>query len=92
MAFPKKYYDVVILGGGLCGVAAALTLKDKKKKVLLVERRSQLGWEITSAFHCEFYPVQSLFVEYFSNMMKKLGGMRRNRVDPPIVEDRKSVV
>ena len=46
-------YDVAVFGGGLSGVAAALTAAEKGHRVLLVERRSALGWETTCAFQCD---------------------------------------
>src|SRR5690606_2268966 len=41
-------YDVVINGGGLQGYFAALQAAKSGKKVLLVEKRSSLGYELTA--------------------------------------------
>src|SRR3546814_5517731 len=41
-------YDVVINGGGLYGYFAALQAAKSGQKVLLVERRSSLGYELTA--------------------------------------------
>lgn len=44
----NKYYDVVIIGGGIAGVSAAVTLKRKGHSVLLVEKQCILGGLATS--------------------------------------------
>ncbi len=38
-----KKYDVIIAGGGIAGLAAAVFLSDRHKSVLLLEKESQLG-------------------------------------------------
>ena len=35
----RKKYDVVIIGGGIAGVSAAITLSKNNFKVLLVEKQ-----------------------------------------------------
>lgn len=79
-------YDVAIFGGGLCGIGTALTLSGEGKKVLLVERRPQLGWEITSAFNCEFGNSYSPAAEKIKTGLKSTGGYKNNLVSPPIAE------
>jgi len=39
-------YDVIIVGGGAAGMMAALSALDNKKKVLIIESKSQLGSKI----------------------------------------------
>ena len=39
----KKYYDIIVAGGGLAGVAAAITAKKRGKSVLLLEKSNILG-------------------------------------------------
>ena len=39
----KEYYDVVVCGGGVAGVSAAVSAAKEGKKVLLVERSGALG-------------------------------------------------
>jgi prolycopene isomerase len=52
MAQRKKYfddhYDVVIIGGALAGLASALTLANKGKKVLVLEQHNLPGGVATS--------------------------------------------
>lgn len=81
-----KVYDVVVTGGGLCGVGTALALADAGKKVLIVERRPALGWEVTSAFHCETGESNSPVMKQLMEKLNSMGGVRENRIDPPILE------
>ncbi len=46
--FDRKW-DVAVAGGGLIGWAAAVTAARAGKRVVLVCRRSSLGWEISAA-------------------------------------------
>ncbi|MCX7935452.1 MAG: FAD-dependent oxidoreductase [Planctomycetota bacterium] len=46
----EQIYDVIIFGAGYAGFAAALCLRKKGKKVLLVERDAGLVWESSRAF------------------------------------------
>lgn len=39
----KKEYDVIVCGGGVAGVAAAITAAEQKKSVLLIEKSNILG-------------------------------------------------
>jgi NADPH-dependent 2,4-dienoyl-CoA reductase/sulfur reductase-like enzyme len=45
-----KKCDVVIVGGGFAGIAAAVIFAKSGKKVVLVERRIYLGREVTTEF------------------------------------------
>ena len=49
----KKNYDVIIVGGGLAGLTAAILLSRQKKKVLVVEKKT--------------YPFHKVCGEYVSN-------------------------
>jgi len=40
---PEERYDVMVLGGGICGMQAALDLGDMGVKVLLVEKEPSIG-------------------------------------------------
>ena len=50
---PAKHYDVIIIGGGLAGLTAALLLSGKSKKVLVIEKKT--------------YPFHKVCGEYVSN-------------------------
>ena len=44
--------DVVIAGGGVAGVAAALQVAKSGQSVVLIEQRNQLGHELTTTYQC----------------------------------------
>lgn len=86
----EKEYEVVVIGGGLSGITAALSVAEHGRKVLLVEKRASLGWEITSAFELDLPDIhlnrsQSV-VQSFLNRIRDVGGLRNGCVDPAIVE------
>jgi len=81
-----KHYDAVILGGGLCGIGAGLAMAGSGKKVLIVERRSSTGWEVTSAFNCTLEASVSPAAEMLEKRLATMGGFRDSRIDPPIFE------
>jgi heterodisulfide reductase subunit A len=43
MAFPEKQKSVLVIGGGVCGIQAALDLADMGIKVYLVEKEPSIG-------------------------------------------------
>ena len=43
VAEDTEHYDVIIMGGGLAGLSSAVYLTDAGKKVLLLEKESQVG-------------------------------------------------
>jgi len=80
----SRKVDVVILGGGMCGIGAGVTLINKGKKVLLVERRSVLGWEATSAFQCRLdFTEESPLVNQLRTNLKFFGMLHNNQFDVP---------
>ena len=76
-----KKYDVIVVGGGVAGVSAALSARRENKKVLLIEKTSILGGLATSGLINWFEPLcdgnghQMLFsqVEEFFNLALKYG-------------------
>lgn len=52
-----KHYDIVVCGGGMAGVAAALAAARRGKKVLLVEKQSVLGGLATSGLIYIYLPI-----------------------------------
>lgn len=52
-----KHYDVVVCGGGIAGVAAALAAARRGRKVLLVEKQSALGGLATSGLIYIYLPI-----------------------------------
>ncbi|MBR0081614.1 MAG: NAD(P)/FAD-dependent oxidoreductase [Clostridia bacterium] len=48
MQFYREHYDVIVIGGGLAGLSAALVLAEQGKDVLVLERHNQPGGAATS--------------------------------------------
>ena len=53
----NKIYDVVVIGGGIAGIAAGLSAAREKKSVLLVESSFQLGGLATSGMISIYLPL-----------------------------------
>ena len=49
MSLDEQLWDVLVLGGGVAGVAAAVEAAGAGRRTLLVERRPTLGWEVAWA-------------------------------------------
>ena len=77
----KNNYDIIVVGGGVAGVSAALSAIRENKKVLLIEKTSLLGGLATTGLINWFEPLcdgqghQMLFsqVEEFFNLALKYG-------------------
>lgn len=91
----ERHYDVAVIGGGLCGVAAALRAAMDARSVILVEGRSALGWEATWAYELSFDMKQLevltgegefAIIGQFAQRMEDAGGLSHGRIDAPIAE------
>ena len=82
----EKLYDIAVIGGGLCGFASAVKASQNGKKVLLVERRPALGWESTWAWQLDFDGADSEVASSIMDELRKVDGIKNNRVDAPILE------
>jgi hypothetical protein len=54
----RKNYDVIVVGGGAAGLAAAIGAKEAGASCLLIERNASLGGQVTSsnvANYCGFF-------------------------------------
>ncbi|MBE7076204.1 MAG: FAD-binding protein [Clostridiales bacterium] len=54
----EKYYDVIILGGGVAGMSASIYAKRKGKKVLIIEKVA-LGGQVSQLSKIENFPSQA---------------------------------
>ena len=78
--------DVVVAGGGVAGVAAALRAAEEDLSVILIESRNSLGQELTATYQCngaaqppaDSAPLaQSIYTE-----LVKAGVAAKNRLNP----------
>ncbi len=78
--------DVIVAGGGVAGVVAALRAAEAGRTVVLLESRNYYGQELTATDRCttsEGVPPPSLpFARALSEEMTKKGVLRGGRVDP----------
>ena len=79
-------YDLVVIGGGLAGVSCALRTAQKGRQVLLVERRPALGWESSWAGQLDYSGVHSPIAKEIVDEVRRVGGLRGNTADGPILE------
>lgn len=61
--------DVVVAGGGISGVMAALTAAGEGKSVILLESRNYLGQELTSTYNCT-QGIRIQDVSFFPEMLR----------------------
>lgn len=77
--------DVVVFGGGMAGVAAALAAAAAGRETLLVETRALLGWEATSAFALDWEGAETVSHPLLA-ALRAAGGAGGARLDAPICE------
>ena len=68
-------FDVIVVGAGVIGIAIAMTCAKKKKSVLLIEKNSSFGEEISSrnseVIHAGiYYPKDSLKAKFCTPVNK----------------------
>lgn len=68
-----KEKKVVVVGGGMAGMAAACTAAKRGHKVVLMEKASEVGGQIRLACRSPFKQPLSKWVVYYSGQLKKLG-------------------
>ncbi len=84
MSLDQEVWDVVVLGGGVAGVAAAFEAAGQGRRTLVIERRPALGWEIAWAHApgAVHGPLADALAAEFASMDVQAGG----RVDPAFFE------
>ena len=82
----QSNYDVLIIGGGLPGVACALRVSETGRSVLIVERRPALGWESTWAGQLEYDGVHTPVAQRIADQLTRVNGLVDGVADGPIVE------
>lgn len=79
-------YDVIVLGGGITGLAIARTLAMKGLHIALIEPTGILGREITRArnmfVHLEEYVDDSITIQVFYECLLKAKGWFNGVIDP----------
>jgi len=80
-----EIYDIVVVGGGLSGTGCTLACAGNKK-VLLIEKRPNLGWEVTSAFCSFFHGNLSKTGNILKKELESRSGIKNNTVCPSIFE------
>lgn len=82
----EKTYDVLVVGGGLCGFACALKAARNGKRVLLVERRPALGWESTWAYQLDLSGADTPIARLILDELRAVGGFNGKIADAPALE------
>ena len=71
-----KKYDVIVIGGGAAGMAAAKSASDSGAKTLLIEREAKLGGILNQCIHSgfglKFYGNELTGPEYADRLIKEL--------------------
>jgi len=86
MRTTDEIYDVAVVGGGLCGFAAARTCALSGLKTLVVEPRQVLGWESAWAFALDFAGGDRGTSKWLESATKDPTRRRNGRLDAPALE------
>lgn len=86
MRTTDEIYDVAVIGGGLCGFAAARTCALAGLKTLVVEPRQLLGWESTWAFALDFATGRGETAKWLERATEDPKRRRDGRLDAPALE------
>lgn len=82
--------EVVVVGGGLSGVAAAVTTARKGMDTILIAERSYLGKEVVSSRSCILdqtdKALSSAIKEEIIGMLQEVGGYKRDKIDASILQ------
>jgi FAD dependent oxidoreductase/PBS lyase HEAT-like repeat len=82
MQLAQKCWDVIVLGGGVAGCAAAAEAVAEGASALIVERRPVTGWEMTWAHAPEFSAGSGRFYAALREKLEVSGALLEGRVDP----------
>ncbi len=82
----EQEYELLIAGGGMAGVAAAITASRCGIKTLLLERRNCSGWEITRSRRIYTSLVGSNISRELKDRLSDINGYRNGILDPAKVE------
>jgi len=78
--------DVVVAGGGVAGIAAALRAAEDGLSVILIESRNGLGRELTATYQCKAVaqapPDTTPLAQAIYAELVKAGVVTENRLDP----------
>ena len=83
-----KRYDVIVLGGGPAGLAAAISASKEKASVLLIEREAKMGGILKQCIHDGFgllrFGERLTGPEYGGSFSKRACSRWRSTTVPPL--------
>ena len=82
MQLSTQGWDVVVLGGGIAGCAAAAEAAATGARALIVERRPLAGWELTWGHAPEFSAGSGNLYPALREKLERCGAAVDGRVDP----------
>ncbi len=86
MRLDEKLWDVLVLGGGLAGAAAAREAARAGRDALLIERRPLLGWELCWAHAPEIGGGIGTLAEELLAGLESAGALAGGQADPAVAE------